>query len=196
MILLDTSFLIDLFRGVPETKPCLQDEIFAVTTITCHEIPAGVKRTHARREEAYFRDFFAQTPLPAYTIDAAEESSSIAAHLAALDILIAGIARAHGASAIVTRDADLLAIGEVAGIEVRYQRASRTIKAPPLLQATPADPFAGRTDRSRRANCRPRPVPHPRRSGTRPGLPAHSSRQKPTLHRPCPILPGFPPAHP
>ena len=130
MIVLDTSFLIDFFRGVPETRSCLDDEVYAVTAITCHEILAGVKRTHARREEEFFRDFFAQTPVLEYTIASAEESSSIAARLAtqgtpvnALDILIAGIARAHGAGTIATRDTDFLVIGEVAGIEIRtYKR--------------------------------------------------------------------------
>jgi len=130
MIVLDTSFLIDFFRGVPETRSCLDDEVYAVTAITCHEILSGVKRTHARREEEFFRDFFAQTPVLEYTIASAEESSSIAARLAtqgtpvnALDILIAGIARAHGTGTIATRDTDFLVIGEVAGIEIRtYKR--------------------------------------------------------------------------
>lgn len=133
MIVLDTSFLIDFFRGVPETRSCLGDEVYATTAITCHEILAGVKRTHARKEEEFFRDFFAQTPVLEYTIGAAEESSSIAARLAArgtpvnaLDILIAGIARAHGAGAIATRDADFLVIGEVADIEIcAYERRGR-----------------------------------------------------------------------
>jgi hypothetical protein len=130
MIILDTSFLIDFFRGVPETESCIGDEIYAVTTLSYHEIFEGVKRANARKEGDFFRDFFEETRVLEYTLAAAEASSTIAARLHtlgtpvnALDILIAGIAVAEGAGSIATRDKDFLTIGEVVDLEIRlYNR--------------------------------------------------------------------------
>lgn len=132
MIILDTSFLIDFFRGVPETKSCIGDEIYAVTTLSYHEIFEGVKRTNARKEGNFFRDFFNETKVLGYTLEAAEASSTIAARLMqngtpvnALDILIAGIAVAEGAGSIATRDVDFLSISEVVDLEIRMYSRDR-----------------------------------------------------------------------
>ena len=58
MIVLDTSFLIDFFKGVPETRELIDDRVYAITAISFHEIIDGVKRAHARKEEEFFREFF------------------------------------------------------------------------------------------------------------------------------------------
>lgn len=129
MIVLDTSFLIDFFKGVPETRRCIDDRVYAVTAISYHEIISGVKKVHARREEEFFRDFFAQTPILEYTVAAAEESSSIAAQLAAsgkpvnvLDVLIAGTALTNGANEIATNDRDFEIIGNYTGLRACFYK--------------------------------------------------------------------------
>lgn len=125
MILLDTSCLIDFFRGSPEAYSCIKGRSYAVTAISCHEILAGVKRTKAKREEEFFRDFFKEVIVLEYTIEAAEESSSVSASLAALgkpvnalDILIAGTAISEGIRDIATRDSDFLVIAKVTDLNI------------------------------------------------------------------------------
>ncbi|MDD3978197.1 PIN domain-containing protein [Methanomicrobium antiquum] len=129
MIVLDTSFLIDFFKGVPETRALIDDRVYTITAISYHEIIAGVKRTHARKEEEFFRDFFSQTPVLDYTIAAAEESSSIAARLSAsgkpvnvMDILIAGIALTNGATGIATADKDFGIIGDYTDLKACFYK--------------------------------------------------------------------------
>jgi len=59
MIVLDTSFVIDYFRGVSTTYDLVSDEDeVAITTITYHEIMTGLKRKRSRREEKIFKRFF------------------------------------------------------------------------------------------------------------------------------------------
>ena len=60
MMLLDTSFLIDYFKGVQETKDLIGGEEVCTTVINCHEIMAGVKRIRARKEELFFRRLFSR----------------------------------------------------------------------------------------------------------------------------------------
>jgi len=124
MILLDTSFLIDFFRGVEATSGFVEDNV-AVTVITYHEIMTGVKRKRATKETEFFRRFFAQVRILTYDQKAAEESSTIAAQLMsvgimvnALDILIASIALTNGISRIATADKDFLEIEKVTDLEV------------------------------------------------------------------------------
>ena len=124
MILLDTSFLIDFFRGVEATSSFVEDNV-AVTVITYHEIMTGVKRKRATKETEFFRRFFAQVRILTYDQKAAEESSSIAAQLMsvgimvnALNILIAAIALTNGISRIATADKDFLEIEKVTDLEV------------------------------------------------------------------------------
>jgi predicted nucleic acid-binding protein len=124
MILLDTSFLIDFFRGVEATSSFVEDNV-AVTVITYHEIMTGVKRKRATKETEFFRRFFAQVRILTYDQKAAEESSSIAAQLMsvgitvnALDILIAAIALTNGISRIATADKDFLEIEKVTDLKV------------------------------------------------------------------------------
>jgi len=124
MILLDTSFLIDFFRGVKATRDFVEDNV-AVTVITYHEIMTGVKRKRATKETEFFRRFFAQVRILLYDQKAAEESSSIAAQLMSvgimvnvLDILIAAIALTNGISRIATADKGFLEIEKVTDLDV------------------------------------------------------------------------------
>ena len=134
MIVLDTSFLIDYFRGVKATYDLVDEEDdIAVTTITYHEILTGLKRKKSKKEEKFFKRFFSEVKILPFDVNAAEESSNIAARLMAmgkvvnaLDILIAGIAIANGADKIITRDSDFEEIAKVSDIEiVLYQLSDR-----------------------------------------------------------------------
>ena len=126
MIVLDTSFIIDYFRGVKVTYNLVDDEDdVAITAITYHEIMIGLKRKRSKREEKFFKRFFSEVRILPFDVRAAEEASSIAARLMtigrevnALDILIAGIAVANGADKIITRDSDFEEIAKVSDIEV------------------------------------------------------------------------------
>ena len=126
MIVLDTSFIIDYFRGVEATYGLIDEgEDIAITTITYHEILTGLKRKRSKKEEKIFKRFFSEVRILPFDIRAAEESSSIAAKLLAvgrevnaLDILIAGIAIANGAEKIITKDSDFEEIARVSDIEV------------------------------------------------------------------------------
>ncbi len=126
MIVLDTSFIIDYFRGVEATYGLIdKGEDIAITTITYHEIMTGLKRRRRKKEEKIFKKFFSEVRILPFDIRAAEESCSIAAKLLAvgkevnaLDILIAGIAIANGAEKIITKDSDFEEIARVSDIEV------------------------------------------------------------------------------
>lgn len=130
MIVLDTSFLIDYFKGVKATYSLVDEDDIAITTITYHEILTGLKRKRSKREEKFFKRFFSEIRTLPFDVRAAEESSGIAARLMAigkdvnaLDILITGIAIANGADKIITRDSDFETIAKVSDIEVvLYER--------------------------------------------------------------------------
>jgi len=84
-----------------------------------------LKRKRSRREERFFKRFFSEVKILPFDVNAAEESSSIAARLMAigsvvnaLDIMIAGIAIANGVNKIVTRDRDFEEIAKVSDVEV------------------------------------------------------------------------------
>jgi predicted nucleic acid-binding protein len=58
MIVLDTSALIDFFRGEEKTREFLDDDV--TTIVICYEILSGVKHRKARKEEQFFRRFFSE----------------------------------------------------------------------------------------------------------------------------------------
>lgn len=125
MIILDTSALIDLFRGNDEILKVIGDDA-ATTVINYHEIFVGIKRYKSKNEERFFRRFFSDIKILDLDPAAAEKSSEIMARLLSLgisvnafDILIAGIAEANGADAIITRDSDFQSIARVADLNVR-----------------------------------------------------------------------------
>ena len=123
-MVVDTSALIDFFRGAEEAREFLDGEL-ATTVVTYHEILTGVKHRRARREERFFRRFFSLVDVLDLDREAAEESSRIMADLLKLripvnsmDVLIAGIAIAKGAERLATRDKDFLEIAKVSELEV------------------------------------------------------------------------------
>jgi tRNA(fMet)-specific endonuclease VapC len=121
---LDTSALIDLFRGSEKAEGFVDDES-ATTVITYYEIFQRLKYKKPRAEENFFKYFFTVVPVLVYDVFAAEISSDIMARLLsmgtpvnAFDVLIAGIAVANKADKLITRDNDFLKISKVADIDV------------------------------------------------------------------------------
>ena len=109
MILLDTTFLIDYFRGRADLEHLVENETGVTTTLNYHEIMTGIKRSKSKHEERFFKTFFTKIDLLDFTTQAAEESSALSAKLSALglpvnnlDVLIAGTALAHGIGTILT----------------------------------------------------------------------------------------------
>ena len=125
MIILDTSFLIDFFKGEEGTQAIIRTDV-ATTAITYHEILSGIKHRKAKKEGKFFRRFFSRIKILDFDLNAAEKSSEIMATLLslgkavnALDVLIAGIAIANGAEKVATRDGDFMEISKVAELEVQ-----------------------------------------------------------------------------
>ena len=126
MIVLDTSFLIDLFKGERRTLSIIDSDV-ATTIITYHEILSGIKHKKAKKEEMFFRRFFSKIKILEFDLNAAEKSSEIMADLLTtgrpvntLDVLIAGIAITNGAEKIATRDKDFMEISEVSLLETLF----------------------------------------------------------------------------
>ena len=124
MIVLDTSTLIDFFRGVEKTREFMDEDV-TTTVISYYEILSGVKHRKARKEEQFFRRFFSEINVLDFNRKAAEEASEIMGRLLSLgtpvnstDVLIAGIAIVNGAEKIVSRDRDFISIGKVSELDV------------------------------------------------------------------------------
>lgn len=127
MIVLDTSALIDLFRGSDAIRTLLDNDDLASTVITYYEIFSGLKHRKVRAEERFFKRLFSDIPILSLDVAAAEKSSDIMAMLLSLgmpinslDVLIAGIAVANGAEKLVTRDRDFENIAKVTKIGVIF----------------------------------------------------------------------------
>lgn len=124
MIVLDTSALIDFFRGVEKTREFMNSDV-TTTIVTYYEILSGVKHRKARKEEQFFRRFFSEIDVLDFDLKAAEEASGIMGRLLSIgtpvnsmDILIAGIAVVNGAEKIVSKDEDFIKVGKVSNLEV------------------------------------------------------------------------------
>ncbi|MDD5473163.1 MAG: type II toxin-antitoxin system VapC family toxin [Candidatus Methanoperedens sp.] len=125
MIVLDTSVLIDYFRGKNSSFDFVSNSDATTTVITYHEILSGIKHRKAKKEEAFYRRFFSDIKILDLDLKAVEESSDIMARLLSqgrvvntLDVLISGIAMTNGADKIVSRDKDFLEISKVTGLEI------------------------------------------------------------------------------
>lgn len=125
MIILDTSALIDLFRGGNEIRKVIGGDI-ASTVINYHEIFVGIKRHKAKAEERFFRRFFSDIKILDLDLIAAERSSEIMGRLLTLgisvnafDVLIAGIAVANGAETLITMDQDFESIAKVTELNIK-----------------------------------------------------------------------------
>jgi tRNA(fMet)-specific endonuclease VapC len=124
LIVLDTSALIDLFRGGEAIRKVLGDDI-ASTAVNYHEIFAGIKHKKAKSEERFFRRFFSDIRILDFNLAASERSSEIAARLLnlgipvnSMDVLIAGIAVANGARVLITKDRDFESIAKVTDLAI------------------------------------------------------------------------------
>jgi len=124
LIILDTSALIDLFRGGEEIRKMVDGDM-ASTAINYHEIYVGIKRNKAKAEERFFTRFFSDTKILNMDRTSAEISSEIMSRLLALgiavnafDVLIAGIAVANGAETLITRDRDFESIAKVTELNI------------------------------------------------------------------------------
>lgn len=111
MRVIDTSVLIDYFRGVPAAKTLICDEEPVVSMVSIHEIYSGLKYANSHVEQNFFDELFMNIVLLDYTRRAAEESSSLAALLRingitinALDLMIAGTAIANNIAEIASKD--------------------------------------------------------------------------------------------
>lgn len=127
MRLIDTSILIDYFRGVPSSRDILVGNLSVVSIVSVHEIFTGLKYLNNGAENTFFRELFANIDIIDFTMQAAEESSTLAAQLRrrgisvnALDLMIAGTAIAHGIDEIASRDAHFLEIEKVSGIKILF----------------------------------------------------------------------------
>jgi tRNA(fMet)-specific endonuclease VapC len=125
LIILDTSALIDLFRGGDEILKSLEGDV-ASTAISYYEIYVGIKRNKARSEERFFRRLFSDIEILDLDRSSAERSSEIMSRLMALgilvnafDVLIAGIAEANGAETLITRDKDFESIAKVTELNIK-----------------------------------------------------------------------------
>ena len=125
MIVLDTSALIDLFRGGDEIRKVMGSDV-ASTAINYHEIYVGIKHHKAKAEERFFRRFFSDIKILDLDRASAERSSEIMSRLLALgisvnafDVLIAGIAVANGAETLITRDRDFESIAKVTELDTK-----------------------------------------------------------------------------
>jgi tRNA(fMet)-specific endonuclease VapC len=124
MIVLDTSFLIDFFKGKNSTFDIANSDV-ATTVISYHEILSGVKYRKAKNEEKFFRRFFSEIKVLDLDMKAAEKSSEIMARLLSvgkavntLDVLIAGIAITNGAEKIASSNRDFIEISKVTELEI------------------------------------------------------------------------------
>ncbi len=125
MIILDTSVLIDYFKGRNKSFDIVANSDVVTTVITYHEILSGIKHKKAKKEEAFYRRFFSDIRVLDFDLKASEESSNIMARLLSqgkiintLDVLIAGIAITNGADKIISRDKDFIEVSKVTGIEI------------------------------------------------------------------------------
>lgn len=125
MMVLDTSVLIDYFKGNNKSFDIIENSDVVTTVITYHEILSGIKHKKAKKEEIFYRRFFSDIKVLDLDMKASEESSEIMARLLnigkvvnTLDVLIAGIAVTNGADKIVSRDKDFLEISKVTGLEI------------------------------------------------------------------------------
>jgi tRNA(fMet)-specific endonuclease VapC len=126
LIILDTSALIDLFRGGNDIRKIVDDDDVASTAISYQEIYVGIKRNKAKAEERFFTRFFSDTRILDLDRASAEKSSEIMSRLLALgisvnafDVLIAGIAVANGAETLITRDRDFESIAKVTELNIK-----------------------------------------------------------------------------
>jgi tRNA(fMet)-specific endonuclease VapC len=139
MIIFDSTVLIDLFKGnniaealIAEVTDSPLDEAVATTAVSYYEVFTGIKHRDSRKEDAFFRQFFTNIEVLDLDRKAAEEASKIMARLLSkgcpvkpLDALIAGIAKANGATKIIAGDRHFECISEVVDFEIVVYNAQK-----------------------------------------------------------------------
>ncbi|MCS7366121.1 MAG: type II toxin-antitoxin system VapC family toxin [archaeon GB-1867-035] len=127
MILLDTSFIIDLFKNPSKVEKYLDliDEEGACLTSISHFEIFRAKRFMSKKEISYFNQLFNAYPVYNFNLQASEKASEIWAKLERLgemvnplDIMIGGIMLANGINKIITKDKDFKTISKITEIEV------------------------------------------------------------------------------
>ncbi|MDL1957703.1 MAG: type II toxin-antitoxin system VapC family toxin [Candidatus Desulfofervidus auxilii] len=126
MIMLDTSFIIDLFKNPDRVKKyfsLIDKEGACLTSISYFEI-FRAKRFMSKREISYFNQLFSAYPVYTFDLEASEKASEIWIKLerlgetvSVLDVMIGGIMLANGVDKIITRDRDFQTMSKVVDIE-------------------------------------------------------------------------------
>ena len=126
MILLDTSFIIDLFKnpeGIERYFDLLDREGVCLSTVSYFEI-FRMRRYMGKKEFLYFSQLFSVYPVYSFNLLAAEKASEIWVKLEklgekvnVLDVMIAGIMIANGINRIFTKDIDFQKISKITDIE-------------------------------------------------------------------------------
>ena len=127
MIVLDTSYIISLFRGDPEIASATEivDNDDPILTTVSHFEIFRAQLKMGNRERSFFFNLFAFYQVISFNVPSSEKASEIQSKLDkigqkvnAFDILIAGTMLGHGIFKIVTLDSDFDKIRKVADIEV------------------------------------------------------------------------------
>jgi tRNA(fMet)-specific endonuclease VapC len=128
-ITLDTSVLIELLRGDPETLALLDrlegdGQLPTLSTVAVFETLSGVEFTKSRSDRVRLENLLRQIPLEEFDLDSARKAGELRAELlragnfpGAPDVMIAGHALASGHT-LVTRDRSLAASSKAMGVRV------------------------------------------------------------------------------
>ncbi len=129
MYLLDTTAIIELFRGDAQVKQILGRKIddSAVTSVSYFEIFTRIYHKQLKHEKKYFTQFFSSIPIYFFDLKAADESSKLMASLYnrgtpinLADVMIAGIGIANNAEGIITADKDFENIKPITSLDILF----------------------------------------------------------------------------
>lgn len=129
MYFLDTTAIIELFRGDAQVKQILRRKIddSAVTSVSYFEIFTRIYHKQLKHEKKYFTQFFSSIPIYFFDLKAADESSKLMASLYnrgtpinLADVMIAGIGIANKAEGIITADKDFENIKPITSLDILF----------------------------------------------------------------------------
>jgi len=125
MRIIDTSILIDYFRGVFPARDIILQTLPVISIVSVHEICTGLKFYQNEVEVTFFIELFENIEIINFGMLEAKESSSLAAQLRrkgitlnALDLMIAGTAIAHGIKEIASKDSHFFEIEKISEIKI------------------------------------------------------------------------------
>lgn len=134
MIVIDTSLAIGFLQGNEETISRIkaiqeENDIIGMSVVSLFELLHPLRHRKLRDQERIARSFIHQLSLLALDQDAVEASAEIMGSLMrtgqavnALDVLIAGTARACGADLILSNDEDFERIGKITDLKVEIMK--------------------------------------------------------------------------